>query len=124
KGKSSIFKIHKINDYLIEKLKPVVSLSQIEKKIIKSQKRQSKKRLSQNETTYPYQNETTYPYQNETTYPYQNETRIIKNNNKIDNNKQERNDDVVVVEEIEEVRRKVKETFNQTIPTKPAKKLC
>jgi hypothetical protein len=109
-NQSNVYKIHKLSNGLIEKLRPLVAMEANEVKQLKEQSKKAKgkrKGGSQNETSI----ENTRVSQNEThprglkmrPTPSQIETQVILNLSNIDNNNQEQNQNrvVVVVDKVE-----------------------
>ncbi len=127
-GTSNVFKIHRITDRIIAKLKAVVTFSKEQKNDQKRVKKLQKtsKKSAKNETSkplapkeyekHPVQNGGGTPTQNGGGTPTQNDPLIILTTNNIDNNK-ESNKNVVVVQD------EFKEKLQKTITKKQAEGL-
>ena len=111
-GTSNIFKIHRITDRIITKLKAAVTFSKDEKKRAKKQPKTAKKNVK-NEKRKPLVSKEKEKHlgQNEPGGVGQNEPLIILTTNNIDNNNGETKKNVVVV--IDEIKEKLQKTITK-----------
>lgn len=123
-NQTNLFKIHKIKDVLVEKLKPTIAMEESDREQLKAKhkSKKSKKGRFQNETPIENPRE----FQNDTPrVGFKMKLRSVSNRNtnnielsNIDNNKEQEQKDVVVF-----LKKEIKNTFEKTVTNGTAKQM-